>query len=397
VMEAGAGAWSTPLPLLTTRGGLVPHLIKETLALLPWSQGAPVIAPLQHHIGQGPLLEKFGGGLAAFLGMEEHPLLLTLHDPTMELRSGYNRHKSVSVWQFGSNQNHVDPQAFMEVVEQIRPSAFLALCDGDTRAGCSNKRVSHAVAKTVEFTDSCLARAAASPALAATPALAAVEGGLDLKGRRKSAREAAARPAAAGFLLDGFHHGPDGQAVAYSAIAEAVAEVIALLPADKPRYYLGPAHPALALHLVSAGVDVFDTSYPTLVTERDAMLVFPNTLPGEEELEEVVEVEASLEREEFRTDLGPLVAGCTCYTCSSFTRAYLHHLVTTREMLARVLLALHNLHHYHTFFLTLQASIEAGTLDRLARRLPPGHRPPVTSSSPRASPGRSRSSQPPEL
>ena len=315
------------------------------------------------------------------------------------------------------------------MVEQIRPSAFLALCDGDTRAGCSNKRVSHAVAKTVEFTDSCLTRAAASPALAATPILAAVEGGLDLKGRRKSAREAAARPAAAGFLLDGFHHGPDGQAVAYSAIAEAVAEVIDLLPADKPRwrgwrgfrvnlpsscshelflsillvlvlsrYYLGPAHPALALHLVSAGVDVFDTSYPTLVTERDAMLVFPNTLPGEE-LEDVVEVEASLEREEFRTDLGPLVAGCTCYTCSSFTRAYLHHLVTTREMLARVLLALHNLHHYHTFFLTLQASIEAGTLDRLARRLPPGHRPttPVTSSSPRASPGRSRSSQPPEL
>lgn len=52
VLEAGAGAWSTPLPLLTTRGGLVPHLTRETLALLPWSQGAPVIAPLQHHIGQ---------------------------------------------------------------------------------------------------------------------------------------------------------------------------------------------------------------------------------------------------------------------------------------------------------------------------------------------------------
>ena len=122
----------------------------------------------------------------------------------------------------------------MQVVERVRPSAFLALCDGDTSAGCSNKRVSHAVAKTIEFTDSCLARAAASPALAATPALAAVEGGLDLKARRKSAREAAAR-AAGGFLLDGFHHGPDGQALPYSAIAEAVTEVLALLPADKPR------------------------------------------------------------------------------------------------------------------------------------------------------------------
>ena len=125
-------------------------------------------------------------------------------------------------------------------------------------------------------------------------------------------------------------------------------------------------------------MDVFDTSYPTLVTERDAMLVFPNTVPEEEvgeEEEELGEVEVSLELEKFRTDLGPLVAGCSCYTCASFTRAYLHHLVTTREMLARVLLALHNLHHYHTFFLTLQACIKEGTLARLVRRLPPGHRP----------------------
>ena len=50
------------------------------------------------------MLEKFGGGLASFVGMPKHPLFMTLHDTSEELRTGYNRMKSVSVWQFGTNQ-----------------------------------------------------------------------------------------------------------------------------------------------------------------------------------------------------------------------------------------------------------------------------------------------------
>ena len=49
-------------------------------------------------------MEKFGGGLASFVGMPKHPLFMTLHDTSEELRTGYNRMKSVSVWQFGTNQ-----------------------------------------------------------------------------------------------------------------------------------------------------------------------------------------------------------------------------------------------------------------------------------------------------
>jgi hypothetical protein len=53
LLELAGGAPSpTPFPLLSTRGGLPPHLTKETLALLPWARGVPALAPLQYHIDQ---------------------------------------------------------------------------------------------------------------------------------------------------------------------------------------------------------------------------------------------------------------------------------------------------------------------------------------------------------
>jgi len=196
-----------------------------------------------------------------------------------ELRSGYNQKKSVSIWQYGTNQIHFDPLKFMSVVEAIKPAAMLALCDGDTPAGCSNKRISHSVAKSIEFLDSCIEKASINPTLESTPIIAAVEGGLELKARRKSAG-VVAKQNVGGFVLDGFHHGPDCEKLNFAMIREALEESVELLPSNKPRFFLGPAPPHLVFDLVEAGIDVFDCSYPNLVTERDSMLVFPYTLDG---------------------------------------------------------------------------------------------------------------------
>ena len=174
-LEIGSAVVGTPGALLTLKGGLLPHLTKETLGHLLWAKGAPIVCPIQHHVDQGPVLEMWGKGLASFLGLADHPLLLTLHDSMEELRSGYNQRKSVSIWQYGTNQIHFDPVKFMTLVEAIRPAAMLALCDGDTPAGCSNKRVSHSVAKSIEFLDSCIEKASISPILESTPIIAAVE------------------------------------------------------------------------------------------------------------------------------------------------------------------------------------------------------------------------------
>ena len=135
-------------------------------------------------------------------------------------------------------------------------------------------------------------------------------------------------------MLDGFHHGPDCEKLNFAMIREALEESVELLPSNKPRFFLGPAPPHLVFDLVEAGIDVFDCSYPNLVTERDSMLVFPYTLDGNSgmkiEYGEGPTYEASLASDHFQMDFEPLLAGCNCYTCTNFTRAYLHHLVATK-------------------------------------------------------------------
>jgi len=368
-LELGSAVCATPFPLLTTRGGCVPHLTKETLAHLPWAKGAPVVAPLQHHVNQGPVLDKYGHGLASFIGMKDHPLVLTLHDTEKELRSGYNKNKSVSVWQFGTNQEHVDPLRYIESAKNIKPAVFLALSDGDTKPNCSSKRISKSVSKSLEFLDSCLEKASICPVLEDTSIIAAVEGGLELKARVKSAQETASKPVQ-GFLMDGFHHyGQASETVTFDVIQEAFMAAMLLLPEEKPKLYFGAAQPHLIFDLVASGVDVFDCTYPNLVTERDSVLIFTNIVTSEDksgqEFHSVkVSYEMDMSDEVFKMDFSPLVASCDCYTCTNFTRAYIHHLVVTREMLSKVLLSLHNLHHYNTFFVSLRASIRENKVEQ---------------------------------
>lgn len=65
-----------------------------------------------------------------------------------------------------------------------------------------------------------------------------------------------------------------------------------------------------------------------------------------------------------RTDKGPLVQGCSCFACRNHSRAYLHHLLHTHEMLASVLLELHNTHWWLGFFGAIQEAIQAGQLQQ---------------------------------
>jgi tRNA-guanine family transglycosylase len=81
-----------------------------------------------------------------------------------------------------------------------------------------------------------------------------------------------------GFLLDGFHmNGPATESLPWDQIQAVLMDCLRLLPRDKPRFFFGAARPELVFRLVAAGIDVFDSTYPCLVTERDAALIFPNS------------------------------------------------------------------------------------------------------------------------
>ena len=120
------------------------------------------------------------------------------------------------------------------------------------------------------------------------------------------------------------------------------------MPEDKPRYLMGVGTPLDIVKAVRSGVDMFDCVIPT----RHARNGYLYTS------KEIVKIRNS----EHKNSLEPLDEACSCYTCSNFTRSYLHHLDKTKEMLGSTLQTIHNLHFYLSLMRNLRLSIETGTL-----------------------------------
>ena len=364
----------TPLALMVTRGGAVPHLTRDTLALVDLADNNPVLVPYQHlapSLTTLQALKSVKTSFVEFLGLQPRSVVVTVQDPGEETRSGYHNNNSVSVW-WRDNRELVTPEKYIRTLELVKPQGMVALCDGDTPPGCSNKRISKSVSKTIDFLDKCQELTDSSTELASCSLIAAVEGGLDIKARTKSVKELRARDVE-GYLLDGFHlNGASSANLQFESIQSVLRETVSLLPAEKTKLFFGVTNPALLFKLVREGVDVFDTSYPFMVTEKDSALVFPNTLHKSENPELRFE-EGSLGQEMNLTDschrssFIPLVSSCSCYTCRNFSRAYIHHLVSVKEMLGKVLLQIHNLHHYLLLFQSIQQAIRDDNLDMLEK------------------------------
>ena len=120
------------------------------------------------------------------------------------------------------------------------------------------------------------------------------------------------------------------------------------MPEDKPRYLMGVGTPLDIVKAVRSGVDMFDR----LIHTKHARNGYLYTSKG------IVKIRNS----EHKNSLDPLHEDCSCYTCSNFTRSYLHHLDKTKEMLGSTLQTIHNLHFYLSLMRNLRLSIETGTL-----------------------------------
>ena len=121
-----------------------------------------------------------------------------------------------------------------------------------------------------------------------------------------------------------------------------------LLPQDKPRYLMGVGTPEDLVEAVVAGMDMFDCVMPT----RNARNGHLFTRHGD----------IRIRNSRYRHETAPLDADCSCYTCRNFSRAYLHHLDKSQEILGATLNTLHNLHYYQELMRGLRDAIAAGRL-----------------------------------
>jgi queuine tRNA-ribosyltransferase len=145
----------------------------------------------------------------------------------------------------------------------------------------------------------------------------------------------------AGYGIGGYSVGEP-----HEMMLDSLGPVCAALPADSPRYLMGVGNPTTMLRAIALGVDMFDCVLPT----RTARLGTAFSSEGR----------LNLRNARFATDMTPLDPACACPTCTGFTRAYLRHLVTTREMLGAILLSEHNLFYLLDLTAKARAAVEEG-------------------------------------
>ncbi|MBB5020281.1 queuine tRNA-ribosyltransferase [Chitinivorax tropicus] len=116
------------------------------------------------------------------------------------------------------------------------------------------------------------------------------------------------------------------------------------LPANKPRYLMGVGTPEDLVYAVSKGIDMFDCVMPT----RNARNGWLFTRFGD----------IKIRNARYKLDTKPLDETCACYTCTHFTRAYLHHLQRVNEILGARLNTIHNLYYYQQLMRDIRAAID---------------------------------------
>jgi queuine/archaeosine tRNA-ribosyltransferase len=195
------------------------------------------------------------------------------------------------------------------------------------------------------------------PKWAAPAVLGVVVGGVDVEARARMTAAVCERRVAGLWLAElGLGESAHERAAAIDA-------VVAAAPPALPRLVAGVGEPRAALDAVARGIDVFDTDYPHAAARDGLALAFPL---GPEDGAGPAGGRLALRDQTLARDPAPLVRGCPCRACTDHTRAYVHHLLGTHELLGDSLLHGHNLTHYARFFARMRAELAAGTFPAYA-------------------------------
>jgi queuine tRNA-ribosyltransferase len=166
------------------------------------------------------------------------------------------------------------------------------------------------------------------------------QGALD-EGLRRSSADALTQIGFDGYAIGGLAVG-EGQEAMFATLDFACQQ----LPPDRPRYLMGVGKPDDLVGAVERGVDMFDCVLPTRSGRNGQAFTWNGPL--------------NLRNARHAEDLAPLDERCPCPTCADYSRAYLHHLIKSGEILGAVLLTEHNIGFYQHLMQTMRDAIAAG-------------------------------------
>jgi queuine tRNA-ribosyltransferase len=275
----------------------------------------------------GPILTDSGG----FQVFSLRDTILAVDDEGVTFRSVYD-----------GGPARFTPELAAAIQAQL--GSDIAMClDVCTRAGAGRRELEQAVRRTTLWAER-QKRAAQAPGQLR---FGISQGAADDELRRRSIEELLA------LDFDGYALGGLAVGEPRDEMLDAVDRAAPLLPADRPRYFMGIGDPEGILSVIERGVDMFDCVLPTRTARTGSALTWEGRL--------------NLRNARFARDPRPLDEDCPCPACTRFSRAYLRHLVNQQEILGLRLLSLHNLRFVLDLTAGARAAIERGELTAYTR------------------------------
>ena len=306
--------------------------------------GADIILGNTYHLMLRPGAERMArlGGLHGFMGWDR-PILTDSGGYQVMSLSALTRMSEEGV----AFSSHIDgskhmlsPERSMEI-QRLLDSDIVMAFDECTRNGCTHDEAAQSMERSMRWAKRSRDAFDAGGAHADRAALFGIQqGSLDEGLRRVSADR----------LIDiGF----DGYAVGGLAVGEGQEAMFGcldfapdMLPSDQPRYLMGVGKPDDIVGAVERGIDMFDCVLPTRSGRNGQAFTWNGPL--------------NIRNARFAEDREPLDPRCACPVCSTWSRAYLHHLVKAGEMLGAMLMTQHNIHFYQDLMRNIRDSIAQG-------------------------------------
>ncbi|HEY6113787.1 MAG TPA: tRNA guanosine(34) transglycosylase Tgt [Gaiellaceae bacterium] len=337
VLATARGEIRTPAFMPVGTKGTVKSLHPDEVRSL----GADVILGNTYHLHFRPgehVIDELGG-LHAFSGWNG-PILtdsggfqvFSLRDTIAALDDDGVTFRSV----YDGDEARFTPEGVAEIQRLLRSDIAMCL-DVCLPAGAPSAELERAVRLTTRWAQ----RQVDEPRAAGQLRFGITQGATDTELRTRSIDEITA------LAFDGYALGGLAVGEAKDEMLDCVEWAAPRLPEAKPRYFMGIGDPEGILEVVARGVDMFDCVLPTRTARTGSALTWEGRL--------------NLRNASYRSDPRPLDPECACTACERFSRAYLRHLVTQREMLGLRLLSLHNLRFVLDLTAQARAAIERGT------------------------------------
>lgn len=304
--------------------------------------GATLLLGNTYHLYLRPGVEtiQHAGGLASFMGW---------NGPTLTDSGGFQGYSLEHLRQITNDgiifKSHIDgtthnfsPTAVMSHQEGIGADIIMPI-DICAPGGSDRNSVIEAVETTTRWAELCQKSHTRSD----QHLFGIVQGGVFSDLRSNSAAQITSLEFP-GYAIGGLSVG-ESKAEMYDACDVATS----LLPTDRPRYLMGVGSPEDLVECVARGVDMFDCVLPTRIARNGALFVNEGRI--------------NIDTARFKTEDRPIEEKCDCYTCKTFSSAYVSHLFRAKELLAYRLATIHNLRFTLRLMEELRKSIEVGEFE----------------------------------